>query len=136
MGELFASVSDLFRPGGVQRRTPFTNGNALERRGGSRRLLQTSQNNLKRPENPTPADYAGMQDGVRIGKKPYLNLARIPGPGRRVQRHVNHHGRSDNVLSRDAAPEAAVEGIVTIVAHGQVTIRWNLVGVARHFDAG
>src|SRR5438309_7615125 len=83
---------------------------------------------LECPENPVPAHDSGMQEGIRVGKKPLANLSWLPSLRRSIQRHVNPDRRSDNVVSRDAAPEAAVVGISPIVGHHEVTVRGNRVG--------
>src|SRR5260370_12318250 len=72
-----------------------------------------------------------MQQGVCVGEKTLANLSRLPSFRRNIQRHVNHDGRSDDVLSRDAAPEAAVVGISAIVSHDEITVRRNLVRCAQ-----
>src|SRR5882762_4079054 len=109
------------------------------RRGGTRRLFsQTSfQQKLKSSKNSVPAHDAGMQQSIRVGIKPFLDLAGLPSFRRNIQRHVNQDRGSDDVFSRNAAPEAAVIGISAIVAHHEITIRGNferhvlIVGLAR-----
>src|ERR1700722_14821318 len=66
-----------------------------------------------------------MDDGVRVSKKSFANLARFPCILPNIEGHVNHHGRADNVVSRNAAPEAAVKRIEAIVAHHKITLVWN-----------
>src|SRR5713101_9325158 len=116
MKDLSASISDR----GARPRSRFAMRKSLERRGGSRRLLQRETfppGNLECPENPLPADDARMEDGVRIGEEALANLSRLPGFGGDVQRHINQHRRADDIPARDAAPEAAVVGISAVVAH-------------------
>src|SRR5260370_18446041 len=69
-----------------------------------------------------------MEERVGISEKAFTNLPRLPGFGRNVQRHVNHDGSADDIVARDAAPEAAVIGIAAIVAHGEITIVGNAIG--------
>src|SRR4029077_9838718 len=112
-----SQASENFRP-------PFALRNSPTRRGGSRRLLPTAvlQQNLKGLEDALPAHGSAVQDGVRGREKAFANLARLPGFRRNVQRHINHDRGADEVLARDGAPEAAVEGVLGIVAHGKVTV--------------
>src|SRR2546429_6697965 len=72
-----------------------------------------------------------MQQGVCVSEKTLANLSRLPSFLRNIQRHVNHDGRSDDVLSGDAAPEATVVGISAIVSHDEIAIRGNLVRCAQ-----
>src|SRR5579859_130948 len=81
----------------------------------------------ERAEDPPPAHFAGMQDGVGIGEEALAKLAGLPGFRRNVEGHVDHYWRADDVVARDAAPEAAVVGIGAIVAHDEIAIRGNLV---------
>src|SRR5437763_714367 len=67
-----------------------------------------------------------MQDGVCIGEEALAKLARLPGFGRNVEGHVDHHRRADDVVARDTAPEAAVVRVGAIVTHDEIT-------VGRHF---
>src|ERR1700730_7004023 len=84
----------------------------------------------------SPAYAAGMQDGVGIRKKTLANLSRLPGVRWRIQRHINHHRRPDNILARNAAPEPAVVRVAAVVAHYKITIvgtfirRVQLIGFA------
>src|SRR5229473_5300414 len=128
MRNLCASVSAT--DSGKVRGPLFTSRNSFERRGGRRRLLPTAiayQDELKRVKNALPAHDPRMQKGVGIRKKTFANLAGLPGFGRNIQRHVNNHGRSDDVIARNAAPEAAIKRIGAIVAHNKITIRGNFV---------
>src|SRR6266478_3323470 len=128
MRNLCASVSAT--DSGKVRGPLFTSRNSFEHRGGRRRLLPTAiayQDELKRVKNALPAHDPGMQKGVGIRKKTFANLAGLPGFGRNIQRHVNNHGRSDDVIARDAAPEAAIVGIRSIVTHNKITISGNFV---------
>src|SRR5712664_40487 len=130
MKDLFASVSGLFSDRGARCRAPVTDWNSLERRGGSRRLLPATtvrQDSLKSPENPVPAHDSGMQEGIRVGKKPLANLPRLPGIRCGFERHVDHHRRADHIFSRHTAPESAVHGITTIIAHDEIAILRNPV---------
>src|SRR6202043_3749442 len=75
----------------------------------------------------SPSHATGMQDGVGIRKKTLANLPRLPRVRRRIQRHINHHRRPDNILARNAAPEAAVVRIAAVVAHHEITIVGNFI---------
>src|ERR1700736_4955057 len=75
----------------------------------------------------SPSHTTGMQDSVGIGKKTFPNLSWLPGIRWRVQRHINHHRRADNVLARNAAPEAAVIRVAAVVAHHKITIVGNFI---------
>src|SRR5450432_598534 len=66
-------------------------------RGGRGVMLQ-----LKYMKQSLPAHAAGMQDGIGVGEKALTDLTRFPGVGRRVERHVDHHGRTNYILARDA----------------------------------
>jgi hypothetical protein len=79
-------------------------------------------------EQSSPAHTAGMQYGVSVGKEALADLPRFPSVGRRVQRHIDHYRCADNILARNAAPEATVIGISAIVAHHKIAIIRNLVG--------
>src|SRR6266850_1854933 len=106
----------------------FTSRNSFERRGGRR--LPTAiayRDKLKRVKNALPAHDPRMQKGAGISKKPLANLARLPGLGRHIQRHIDNHRRSNDVISRHAAPEAAIERVAAIVTQGQVRIWRNFV---------
>src|SRR5260370_34232473 len=69
-----------------------------------------------------------MQRGVRVSEETLANLPGVPRFGRNIQRHVNHDGSPDDVAARNAATEATVIGIATIVAHGEITIVGNAIG--------
>src|SRR5271168_2044045 len=75
----------------------------------------------KCPEQALPSHSTRMDNGIRIRIKSFANLAWLPGILPDVQRHVNHHRRSDNVISRNTAPEAAVVGIAAIIANCKIT---------------
>src|SRR5579864_5019493 len=103
----------------IHRITP-KQASAAEKAAASRRTPK-----LKRAEDPPPAHFAGMQDGVGIGEEALAKLARFPGFRGNVERHVDHDRSSDNVVARDAAPEAAVVRIGAIVAHDEITVGRN-----------
>ena len=92
-------------------------------RGGRGVMLQ-----LKNVKQSLPAHAAGMQDGIGVGEETLANLAGFPGVGRRVERHVDHHRRTNYILARDAAPEAAVVRVAAIVAHHKIAIVGDLIG--------
>src|ERR1700730_8746134 len=128
MRKLCAPVSST--DWGKIRGPQFTSRNSFERRGGRRRWLPTAiayQDELKCVKNALPANDPGMQKGISVRKKPFANLAGLPGFGRNIQRHVNNHGRSDDVIARDAAPETAIKRIRAVVAHDKITISGNFV---------
>src|ERR1700674_4744549 len=75
----------------------------------------------------SPSHATGMQDGVGIRKKTLANLPRLPRVRRRIQRHINHHRRPDNILARNTAPEAAVVRVAAVVAHHKITIVGNFI---------
>src|SRR5262249_47563075 len=85
------------------------------------------RHDLERMKNALPAHDTGVQDGIRIGKKTFAYLPRLPGFGRYVERHVNDYRRTDDVTARDWAPETAVVGISPIVTHHEIMIRGNFV---------
>src|SRR5882762_9485007 len=72
-------------------------------------------------EQPAPADGAGMNDSVSVGEEAGTDVA-VPGVARGVERHINEHRRTENIIARDAAPIAGVERIFAIVAHHEVAI--------------
>src|SRR5712671_4729035 len=82
---------------------------------------------LKRSEQSSPAYQARMHQGIRVCKEALANLAGLPRIGRYIEGHVNHDRRTDNVIARNAVPEAAVVGIAAIVAHHKIGIRRNFV---------
>src|ERR1700722_9822888 len=82
---------------------------------------------LEYVKQSSPSHAAGMQDSVGVRKKTLPNLPWLPGVRRRVQRHINHHRRANNILARNAAPEAAVIRVPAIVAHHKITIVGNFI---------
>src|SRR6202171_3341958 len=68
-----------------------------------------------------------MQDGIGIGKKTLANLTRFPGVRGRVKRHINDHRGADNIITRNAAPEAAIVRIAAVIAHHKIAIVGDLV---------
>src|ERR1700688_2226719 len=83
---------------------------------------------LKYMKQSSPSHATGMQDSVGVRKKTLPNLPWLPGVRRRIQRHINHHRRANNILTRNAAPEAAVIRVAAIVAHHKITIVGNFIG--------
>src|ERR1700722_9632630 len=81
----------------------------------------------KRAKDPLPPNLARMKDRARIRQKSLANLPRLPGIWRHIQRHINHHRRPNDVLTRHAAPKPAVVRVRPIVAHRKITIVWDLV---------
>src|SRR3984957_4791601 len=82
---------------------------------------------LKYMKQSSPSHAAGMQDSVGVRKKTLPNLPWLPGVRRRIQRHINHHRRANNIFARNAAPEAAVIRVAAIVAHHEITIVGNFI---------
>src|ERR1700680_3554683 len=82
---------------------------------------------LKYMKQSSPSHATGMQDSVGIGKKTLPNLPWLPGVRRRIQRHINHHRRANNILARNAAPEAPVIRVAAIVAHNKIPIVGNFI---------
>src|ERR1700680_2258341 len=82
---------------------------------------------LKYMKQSSPSHATGMQYGVGVRKKALPNLPGLPGIRRRIQRHINHHWRPDNILARNAAPEAAVIRVAPVVAHHKITIVGNFI---------
>src|ERR1043165_7189837 len=80
---------------------------------------------LECPKQPSPAHQTWVHECIRIGKKAFANLARLPGVLWNVERHVDHDGCTDYVVSRDRSPETAVVGIAAVVAHYEVAVRFN-----------
>src|SRR5580698_4440565 len=112
---------------------PDTRRNLITRRAqiaylarGSVRSLATSGS--KQPEQALPAHGTWMNKGIRVGKKSFANLAGLPGILPDRQRHVNHDRRANDVISRDAAPEAAVKRIEAVVAHHKIALVRNFEG--------
>src|SRR5258708_34918404 len=60
---------------------------------------------LKQTEQSSPADAARMHQRIGIRKKTLENLPGVPGARRRIERHVNHHRRADQVLARHPPPK-------------------------------
>src|ERR1700686_59545 len=91
---------------------------------------------LKYMKQSSPSHATGMQDSVGIGKKTLPNLPRLPGVRWRIQRHINHLRRADNIFGRNAATETAVIRVAAIVTHHEIAIvrnfirRVQLVGLA------
>src|SRR5437660_5419963 len=79
---------------------------------------------LKHMEQPAPADGTGMNDSVSVGEEAGADIA-VPGVARCVERHINEHRRTENIIARDAAPIARVEGILAVVAHDEVAVLGN-----------
>src|SRR5882724_2546393 len=90
-----------------------------------RKMVESKR--LKSVEEALPADDAGMQDGVGVRERAFADLAGFPSVRGNVERHIDHHGGADDVVTRNAAPDAAVVGIGTIVAHHDVAILGNMV---------
>src|ERR1700694_3674859 len=82
---------------------------------------------LKYMKQSSPSHATGMQYGVGVRKKTLPNLPRLPSVRGRIQRHINHHRRPDNILARNAAPKSAVIRIAPVVTHHKVTIVRNFI---------
>src|SRR5262249_4433870 len=72
------------------------------------RTNSNTNNKLKRVEQTLPAHDARMQDRVRVREKSLAHFPWFPRIRRRIQRHVNHHRRPNNIFARHASPEPAV----------------------------
>src|SRR5256885_5048894 len=70
------------------------------------------QSESKNIEQAPPANGAGMEDAIYVRGKARAEIAGLPGVFRGVERHVNHHGRADDVFARNATPEAGVERVL------------------------
>ena len=93
--------------------------------GAFKHELQHKPSGSERPEQASPAHGAWMDDGIRIGIKSFANLSGLPSLLPDVERHIDHHRRSDNVVPRNAAPETAIVGIAAIVSHYKIAFVWN-----------
>src|SRR5450432_389374 len=69
-----------------------------------------------------------MDHGAGVSEKTLARLAGFPGVGRHIEGHVDHHRRANDVVARNAAPEAAIVGIGAIVTHREITIVRNVIG--------
>src|SRR5574340_441497 len=83
-------------------------------------LRRAMDHRLKNVEQPPPANFAGMQQSIGVGEKALADFAGVPRFRRGIERHVDHHRRADDIVARHAAPEAAVVGILAVVAHGEI----------------
>src|SRR5262249_5881428 len=90
-------------------------------------------------KQPAPANFAGMNERVGVRGNTVENSARTPGFAARINRHVNHDRCADDVVTRNAANEAAVERVLAIVAHHEKAPGRNLerknVGLAHKIAA-
>src|SRR6266851_10450565 len=77
-----------------------------------------------------------MNQRAGIRKKSFANLAGLPGTGGHVERHIDHDRSTDDVIARDAAPEAAIVGIGAVVTHGEITVVRDAVRKAKIGVAG
>src|SRR5215470_12138160 len=73
-------------------------------------------------EQAPPTNRAGMKDAVQVRSKTCAEIAGLPCALWSRQRHVDHHGRTNDVFPRDAAPKTRVERILPIVTHGEVAV--------------
>src|SRR5215472_2537768 len=96
----------------------------------------TARAQSKRMEQSLPADQARVQQGTGISQETFANLPRFPGIRTDIQRHVNHHRCADDVIARDATPEAAVIRIAAVVAHHEVTVVGDLVSGMQFIGLG
>src|SRR5207302_2967513 len=78
-------------------------------------------------EQAPPANGAGMEDAIYVRGKARAEIAGLPGVFRRLERHVNHHRSANDIFARHATPEAGIERILAVVAHGEITFRRYLV---------
>src|SRR5256885_4365643 len=78
-------------------------------------------------KSPGPAHRLRVQQSVSVSKKALSNATGFPCAAGRVHGHINHNGRSDDVLAGNATDKTAIEGILTIVAHHKIAIGRNFV---------
>src|SRR5229473_94146 len=79
-----------------------------------------TRNLLEHVEQPLPAHLARMNHRVDVSRKTLGHVPRLPYFLRRINGHVNHQRRPDNIRARHEAPVAAVVGILPIVAHHEI----------------
>src|SRR5215467_98382 len=80
---------------------------------------------LKQMKETSPTNFGRMNDGVGISGDAVENFAGAPGFMGCINGHINHDRRADNVVTRNAPDEAAIQGIFAIVAHHKETVFWN-----------
>src|SRR2546430_7497544 len=78
-------------------------------------------------EQAPPANGARMEDAIYVCGEARTEIAGLPGAFRRFERHVNHHRSANDIFARYTAPEAGIERILAVVAHGEITFRRYLV---------
>src|SRR5579863_3058907 len=66
-----------------------------------------------------------MQHGVGVSGNPIADCAGTPGFRRRVDGHVNHQRRANDIAARNASFKTAVQRIAAVVAHHEVAVRRN-----------
>src|SRR5262249_37021690 len=66
-----------------------------------------------------------MDNCIGVGRNAIEHSSGAPRFAGRVNGHVNHDGRADDVVARNAADEAAVQRIAAIVAHYEIAVRRN-----------
>src|SRR6266436_9753112 len=114
----------------------FSLENAYGRRRGAATPILVGTVDLKCTEQSFPANQAGVHQRVRVGEKSLANLAGLPGVRRNVERHIDHHRRSDDVVARHAAPKTAVVRVAAIVAHHKITVGGHCEGLAQVVGLG
>src|SRR2546430_4656625 len=72
-------------------------------------------------EQAPPANGARMEDAIYVCGEAHTEIAGLPGAFRRFERHVNHHRSANDIFARYTAPEAGIERILAVVAHGEIT---------------
>jgi len=92
--------------------------------------------NLKKSEQSFPAYQAGVHQRIRVGEKSLANLAGLPGVRRNVERHIDHHRRSDNVVARHAAPKTAVVRVARLSPIQKITVGGHCEGLAQVVGLG
>ena len=85
-------------------------------------------------EKPFPTDAARMEERPGVGQEAVGDIA-VPGVLGPFDRHVNGYRSADDVLARHGPPETTVIGVAPIVAHYEIGIRRNTIGVTQRLKA-
>src|SRR5215469_3328360 len=81
---------------------------------------------LKRMEQPFPANFARVDNGIQIRAESVSDVPRVPDVIGRIDRHVDDYRRADDVRARHVAPEPAVVRILPVIAHHEIFARRNV----------
>ena len=71
--------------------------------------IDACNQSLEYTKQPAPANFARMQSRVQISERAFHDLPRVPRAGRRIDRHIDHDRRSDNIFARNAADVTTIE---------------------------